>query len=50
MDKYEQIAKLVEASMLIAQVMNFCDDEFGQDLYELRNKLADIGDRIEGVE
>ena len=47
MDKYEQISKLVEASMLIAQVMNSCDDKFGQELYEIRNKLADIGDQIE---
>lgn len=47
MDKYEQIAKLVEASMLIAQVMHFCDPDFVTDLHNLRNSLADIGDQME---
>ncbi len=49
MDKYDQIGKLVEASLLIAQVMHFCDEEFVSKLQELRNSLADIGDKIEGI-
>jgi hypothetical protein len=47
MDKYEQIGTLVEASLLIAQVMHFCDDKFADKLHELRNSLADISDQIE---
>lgn len=47
MDKYDQIGKLVEASMLIAQVMHFCDPEFADKLQDMRNSLADIGDQIE---
>lgn len=49
MDKYEQIGTLVEASLLIAQVMHFCDDEVAEKLRDIRNSLADIGDEIEGV-
>ena len=47
MDKYEQIGTLVEASLLIAQVMHFCDDKFADKLRDIRNSLADIGDEIE---
>jgi hypothetical protein len=47
MDKYEQIGKLVEASLLIAQVMHFCNDEFADKLQDIRDSLADIGDEIE---
>ena len=46
MNKEEQIAKMVEASLLIAQVMHFCDDEFGYSLYEIRNKITDVIEQI----
>ena len=50
MDKYEQIAYLAEAALLIQQVLTVVDPEYADDLQDMANQLAGIADQIEGVE
>lgn len=47
MDKYEQIAYLAEAALLIQQVSQECGPDFADDLQDMANSLANIADRIE---
>ena len=49
MDKYEQIAKLAEAALLIQQVLAVVDPDYADDLQDMAEHLANIADEIEGV-
>ena len=50
MDKFEQIAYLAEAALLIQQVLQECDPDYADDLQDMADRLANIADEIEGVE
>ena len=47
MDKFEQIAYLAEAALLIQQVLQECSPDFADDLQDMTNSLANIADQIE---
>jgi hypothetical protein len=47
MDKYEQIAKLAEAAALIQEVLHVCIPDVADDLQDMADHLANIGDQIE---
>lgn len=47
MDKFEQIAKLAQAAMLIQEVLNVVDGDYADDLQDTFNTLANISDSIE---
>lgn len=47
MDKFEQIAYLAEAALLIQQVLQECNPDFADDLQDMANSLANIADEIE---
>lgn len=47
MDKYEQINKMAQASMLIQEVINSGDCPFTFELEEINETLADLADEIE---
>lgn len=49
MDKFEQIAYLAEAALLIQQVMQACDPQTAECLEDMPDRLADIADQIEGL-
>ena len=50
MDKYQQIAYLAEAALLIQQVLAVVDPDYADDLQDMADQIANIADRIEGVE
>jgi len=50
MDRYQQIIKLAEASMLIREVVNACDPKFHDVLQDIVDNIADTADQIEGAE
>ena len=47
MNKYQQIEKLAQASMLIQEVINSGDCPLAFDLEEVNVTLADLADEIE---
>ena len=49
MDKYQQIAYLAEAALLIQQVLAVVDPDYADDLQDMAEHLANIADQIEGV-
>ena len=49
MDKYQQIAYLAEAALLIQQVLAVVDPDYADDLQDMAEHLANIADEIEGV-
>lgn len=50
MDKYEQIAKLAKAALLIQEVLPNVDPDVADDLQDTFNALANISDQIEEAE
>jgi hypothetical protein len=50
MNKYQQIEKLAQASMLIQEVINSGECPLTFELEEINVTLADLADEIEGVE
>jgi hypothetical protein len=50
MGKYEQIAKLAQAALLIQEVINSDKCAYDDDLQVINDSIADIADQIEGIE
>lgn len=52
MDKFEQITKLEQAYSLITEVINGREehDDIADELQDVANTVADISDKIEGIE